>query len=183
MKHGLLYTVGLIVLSMVVFAANPADAQTTSNGPYYATPSWDQKLPASTRFIVLSNWDSAAVLDRETGLVWEKSPSTSDFMWEDALRHCIQLNVGGRMGWRLPTVQELTSLIDTSVSGSIKLPAGHPFVADWSYWSATTAASETCGECAWTMMLSGDTIRLAKEHPSVQPPAWCVRGGQGVDPQ
>ena len=30
-------------------------AQTTANGPYYATPSWDQTLPASTRFIVLSN--------------------------------------------------------------------------------------------------------------------------------
>jgi len=29
-----------------------AYAQTVSNGPYYAPPSWDQQLPASTRFIV-----------------------------------------------------------------------------------------------------------------------------------
>ena len=36
----------------------------TGTGPYYATPSWDQKLPSDTRFIVLTNWNSEAVLDR-----------------------------------------------------------------------------------------------------------------------
>jgi hypothetical protein len=35
-----------------------------SNGPYYATPSWDQTLPANTRFVVLSNFANAAMLDR-----------------------------------------------------------------------------------------------------------------------
>ena len=49
----------------------------TSNGPYYAMPAWDQKLPASTRFVVLLDWNSEAVLDRNTGLVWEKSPATT----------------------------------------------------------------------------------------------------------
>ena len=67
-------TFALISLGLATFAVTPAHAQTTANGPYYAMPSWDQQLPASTRFIVLSNWNSEAVLDRETGLVWERAP-------------------------------------------------------------------------------------------------------------
>ena len=61
-------------LSLVSGAAS---AQTTANGPYYGMPSWDQKLQCDSvstcpRFLVLANWNSEAVLDRETGLVWAK---------------------------------------------------------------------------------------------------------------
>lgn len=47
-------------------------------GPYYATPSWDQQLPAASRFIVLSNWNAEAVLDRETGMVWQRQPAVRE---------------------------------------------------------------------------------------------------------
>ena len=39
-----------------------------------ALPSWDRKMGVVNRFAVLTNWSSAAVLDKETGLVWERSP-------------------------------------------------------------------------------------------------------------
>jgi hypothetical protein len=69
-------------LSCFLLAGVPARAQTTAVGPYLATPAWDQKLQCDTlttcpRFVVLSNWNSEAALDRETGLVWERSPSTT----------------------------------------------------------------------------------------------------------
>src|SRR6266511_6356515 len=120
MKQRLLWTIGLIVLAMIAFATSPGNAQTTANGPYYAPPSWDQTLPVATRFIILSNFASNAVLDRETGLVWEKSPSTIQFPWSSTLFTtaallCNPLNVGNRRGWRLPTIQELASLVDPSV--------------------------------------------------------------------
>ena len=62
---------GCVAVGTLVLASGPAHAVTTSNGPYYATPSWDQQLQCDTtatcpRFIVLSNWSSEAVLDRET---------------------------------------------------------------------------------------------------------------------
>src|SRR5438034_5037361 len=169
MKHKLFCTLGLMVLALVGFAANPAGAATTAGGPYYANPSWDQQLPASTRFIVLSNWIDAAhpsggtaVLDRETGLVWEQSPSTAVFSWQEAQFHCNGVDLfpnregvraGNRLGWRLPTLQELASLVDPSVSPpGPKLPSGHPFSNVQSssvYWSAT--ADATFASNAWVV--------------------------------
>jgi hypothetical protein len=148
MKHGLMHAFGFLTVALLALGAGSAAADAV--GPYYATPSWDQQLPASTRFIVLSNWvDSnfpaggAAVLDRETGLVWERSPSalTFAFDWEGAQIHCFTSSVGNRKGWRLPTLQDLASLVDLSVAPpGPTLPAGHPFqnVQRLFYWSATT---------------------------------------------
>ena len=83
MKQMLRVILGCVAVGTLVLASGPAQAQTTANGPYYATPSWDQKLQCDTlttcpRFIVLSNWNSEAVLDRETGLVWERSPGDTN---------------------------------------------------------------------------------------------------------
>ena len=59
---------GLCLVGMGLGVGAPAQAA-SGIGPYYAMPSWDQTLPAATRFIVLTNMGSEAVLDRETGLV------------------------------------------------------------------------------------------------------------------
>jgi len=187
-------TSGLVVLALAGFAANPAGAATTAAGPYYANPSWDQQLPASTRFVVLSNWidaahpsGGAAVLDRETGLVWEQSPSTSTFTWRVAQVHCHNLNTGGRLGWRLPILQELASLVDRSVSPGPTLSSGNPFsnvqsdIILSNYWSASTVASETDTGLAWAVRFNDGLVGSVFKSDSLV--AWCVRGGQGVDPQ
>jgi len=174
-------------LSMV---ASGAKAQTTAAGPYYATPSWDQTLPASTRFIVLTNFNSEAVLDRETGLVWEKTPSASLFVGDNppdsfggwAAEYCIGLNVGGRHGWRLPTIQELESLVDDTQMPA--LPLGHPFIGiSGSYWTSTLVNSG---------LAAGDHIFFDFATPggigagspeSAPEKVWCVRGGPAAERQ
>ena len=179
MKHKLL-ALGIIVLAMVAFGTTLAGAQTTANGPYYATPSWDQTLPSSTRFIVLSNFGSAAVLDRETGLVWERSPSTSTYIWWYAQDHCNDLALGNRKGWGVPTQQELASLVDFTQFNPA-LPSGHPFTnvqVDSRYWSATTDTTNT--GYAWVVDFVFGTGALTKFF---ELRVWCVRGGQGFDPQ
>jgi hypothetical protein len=179
MKHGLTYTIGLIALATAGLTSGPAGA-VNANGPYYATPSWNQKLPASTRFVILANWNSEAVLDRETGLVWEGVPSTSLFTWFGASFRCLTLNTGGRTGWHLPTIQELLSVVDRS-QGSPSLPAGHPFTVQSSgYWSATANASNTAVARS-VSFLDGGVGSFDKSTFGFH--AWCVRGGQGVDAQ
>jgi hypothetical protein len=180
MKRALSSTLALISFGFTTFAVIAAHAQTTAPGPYYATPSWDQKITTG-RFVVLSNWNNEAVLDRETGLVWERSPDPSTSNWFAALSYCLEINTGGRRGWRLPTVQDLLSLVDDSASNP-SLPGGHPFTNVQSlYWAATTQASNSAQ--ARSVGFNFGKVFVGDKQSSNQIAAWCVRGGQVVDPQ
>jgi Protein of unknown function (DUF1566) len=185
MRHGPIYVVGLLVLGILMLPARVTEAQTTAVGPYYATPSWDQTMactaPANCpRFVVLSNFNSEAVLDRETGLVWERSPDAQLFFWISAVFHCSMTKVGNRMGWRLPTVAELTSLIDPATSVP---PAGHPFVnvQQLDYWSGTSNMRNF--DFGFTFELYGLNRLLNRQRDQAMAYVWCVRGGQGADGQ
>jgi hypothetical protein len=141
-------------------------------------PAWSQILPAADRFQLVMG--GAAVLDKETGLVWELLPEMVGRHWYDAQIQCNFKNVGGRMGWRLPTIQELTSLVDPTRFGPA-LPVGHPFsnVQSSRYWSATSMAAGTF----YAYGAHFDTGKVFIDQIEFGFYTWCVRGGQGVDRQ
>jgi hypothetical protein len=144
-------------MAATALTAGPAQA-VSSNGSYYSEPAWNQKLPADKRFVVLLDWNSEAMLDRETGLVWEKTPTIAMASWGAARNRCANLTTGDRKGWRLPSMPELASLVDPLVGPpGPTLPPGHPFTTGTTgvqsalYWSATVSvffpanARGTCG--------------------------------------
>jgi hypothetical protein len=153
-------------------------------------PTWSIKLPASERFVVLADWKAylnapGAVLDKETGLVWEKSPSMEQGAylirpWNDALVRCYSLNLGGRQGWHLPTIEQLASLVDIHGTSGVALPDGHPFtdMKPSNYWSATT--STTNPTFAWSVNFFGGVVNelVVKTNSTY---SWCVRGGETYD--
>jgi len=167
------------LLAGAALTAGPAQA-VEALGPYYAEPAWDQKLPAATRFVVLTNWGSAAVLDKETGLVWEHSPSAATSTWYAARLACTDKTTGTRKGWRLPSVHELASLLHPSVAPpGPTLPPGHPFltVESVGYWSATTNAVNPTN--AWIVFFgNGSVSGFSTSFPGR---SWCVRGGMHAD--
>jgi hypothetical protein len=173
--------IGLLALGLLVGAAltaNPAQA-VSGLGPYYAEPAWDQ-IKGAGRFLVLTNWNSEAVLDKETGLVWEKSPQPTAETWSVARVVCANKTVGNRKGWRLPSMPELASLVDPSVASGLILPKGHPFTGVQSppYWSATTSAENPAG--AWNLdFVNGEAVDARGKGASHQ--VWCVRGGMNAD--
>ncbi|MDD2732811.1 MAG: DUF1566 domain-containing protein [Desulfuromonadaceae bacterium] len=101
-------------------------------------PSWDKIIPAAQRFV--DALDGTAVLDKETGLVWAKSPDSQRRTWQSAMDYCTTLYLGGRLGWRVPTIEELGTLTDRSHTGTPRLPLGHPFtnITLGFYWSSST---------------------------------------------
>jgi len=143
-------------------------------------PNWDNALPSVQRFVVLASFNNDAIRDNNTGLVWEKSPQTATATWNGARYTCINKNVGGQKGWRLPSIPDLASLIDPSVADpGPTLPSGHPFnnVLSAGYWSATTSAEDPSS--AWFayfgMGFVEHDIKTFSGH------VWCVRGGMHVD--
>lgn len=151
-------------------------------------PAWSQTLPAADRFVLVM--DGAAVLDRETGVVWEQAPDSESAFdrqtWYGARAFCNQRLVGNRKGWRLPTVQELASLVDPTQFPA--LPAGHPFTIavqpePFNYWSSTTQIEEPSR--AWFVNFGNVTPGFVFTFDKVPgDPAnnffvWCVRGGHG----
>lgn len=165
------------MMTVAVSMAGLAQAA-NSNGPYYAPPSWDQKLPVEMRFIVLTDWNSEAVLDRETGLVWEKITSRAFRSWNAAREACVNLRKGNRLGWRLPSVYELASVVDASGTGSA-LPAGHPFAVTTKskYWSVTTDAVNQVQARVVEFALGSLQVADKTENNLF----WCVRGGNNAD--
>ena len=147
---------------------------------------WDQNLPAAQRFVVLAAFNNEAVLDKNTGVVWEKSPRLAATDWQNARSTCLNNPTGGQKGWRLPSISELASLVDPSVAlPGPTLPPGHPFVGVQSsgYWSATTVAGSGGAmevEFVWDENFSsGDVGIFSKAFISGH--VWCVRGGMNAD--
>jgi uncharacterized protein DUF1566 len=144
------------------------------------TQNWDKALPSSSRFVVLAAFNNQAVRDNNTGLVWELSPATTTGVWAVATGICINKNVGGQKGWRVPAIAELASLIDPSVqSPGPTLPPGHPFlnVQSSGYWSAKTVADNPVN--AWGVGFNDGLLFAAPKPNSFQ--FWCVRGPMNAD--
>lgn len=178
---------GSFVLGAMVLLPALAAGQ---DGPYYPVPSWDQTLRGTKRFVLvmpIAGEGSQAVMDRETGLVWQRVPhELRIFDWLAARTLCRFENTGGRQGWRLPSIEELSSLLDLSTVGP-GLPSGHPFdlrVDIFHFWSAS--ANDADATAAYAVAFVGEqasSVPGARVFPKdFKLRAWCVRGGQGDRP-
>jgi len=165
--------------------------------------SWERRINnARRRFKLLSDFKDNAVLDRETGLVWERQPGNQTFAWPNARLHCAQKAVGERGGWRLPAFNErfrqislsepneLASLVDPTITDPAvpRVPAGHPFlnVQPAMYWTATVFVEQPGFAIAVNFsFVAGSDAPIGVTDANVAGGlyhVWAVRGGSpGVD--
>ena len=147
-------------------------------------PLWGVKYPDGQRFLVLGQFSNEAVLDRETGVVWQRSPDDRRQTWYGAVNHCAYARIGGRMGWRLARIEELLSLwigVGTPPTSG-RYAHGHPFtnVEDRHFWSGTTKTGRN--NTAFMTILPDGNEMIAGDKSSLAG-AWCVRGGTSYDGQ
>ena len=172
------------ISEMLMKLSNGASSSSSGGVAVNYTMRWDTNNPSTSRFTVLADFNSAAVRDNNTGLVWEQNPSTTAATdWINARFKCVDKNVGGTRGWRLPSVVELASLLDQP---SQQVPPVVPAVftgvqsassSNPNYWSATThAPTATNNSSGIALTLSFNDGSVGQSGKGSTSNVWCVRG-------
>lgn len=116
-------------------------APPAGSSPEIPEQSGKQKsAPAANRFI---DHGDGTVTDKATGLMWAKNGWLLEFLgaatWQDAIRKCEGFGLGKHTDWRLPTIEEWKTLIDTGKQCPA-LVEPNPFnnmIVHMPYWSRT----------------------------------------------
>jgi hypothetical protein len=82
------------------------------------------------RFVTVAD----GVQDQVTGLVWQQPDDGQKYTWVAAMTHCT-------MPFRLPTIEELATLLDVANTGVAVVDAAFTN-ADAAYWSSTPRAGD-----------------------------------------
>ncbi len=143
---------------------------------------------AADRFVIGTGDANNTVIDTTTGLMWERSPNLHSQTWSNAVSYCVGLTGsdgrGEYGGWRLPTVNELLTLIDwrfknpavPNNSNEGQWSKGNPFLGINTIlpaWAITNAAGVS--DMVWTVYFTDGSVDSS--HASYSDGwAWCVRG-------
>ena len=127
--------------------------------------------------------------DPTTGLSWQSIPAASDMTWQPAVDYCNALSLAGFDDWRLPTIDELRSVIrgcaGTVTGGACGVTAGCLTEAcrnaDPSCVAGCTAASGPTDSCYWEGGLVGGCTTIpywsSSERADDTSYAWFVEFG------
>ena len=90
---------------------------------------------------------NGTITDNATGLMWVKEPgaiggnfgsagSPAKMTWNNAIDECLALTYAGHSNWRLPNINELTTLLNYEITRPALDPIFTSIQSDW-YWSST----------------------------------------------
>jgi hypothetical protein len=136
---------------------------------------WQEAHPAAQRFVILPDFNNNAVLDKDTNLIWELSPTPTSVTWNEARTTCVTRSTGGQKGWRLPAPSEMRSLVGPAVDSPIpNIPPGHPFlnIQPTSYWTVVPEDNQP-SYARYVDAFLGNVLSFIKIYTY---PVWCVRG-------
>lgn len=120
------------------------------------------------------------VVDTRTNLVWQDHMIYDEKTWLEAIGTCENLELGGYDDWRLPNVNELTSILDRNQKDLLikdgfvntELTEGG-FGSTSVYWTSTT--NERIPSNAWIILFHLGTTTTLKKGDKYY--FRCVRGG------
>lgn len=109
------------------------------------------------------------VKDEQTNLMWQDDyeARSVEKNWDDARKYCANLTLGGYDDWRLPSIEELRSIVDYG-SHEPAINASFKNVANDIYWSSTSYAGDSSSACV-ILFSSGGVDRFSKSD------TWFVR--------
>jgi hypothetical protein len=111
------------------------------------------------------------ILDRLTGLMWQKTQSSNTMSWEEALSYATHLTLAGKSGWRLPNIKELQSLNDTKLIKPSFNISYFTNISIGNYWSSTTLVQAPAK--AWDINVDYGIVSYSDK--SLKENVLCVR--------
>ncbi|WP_437290887.1 DUF1566 domain-containing protein [Sorangium sp. So ce406] len=135
-----------------------------------------------------SDVGGGVVRDNVTCLEWQQSPPSEAYTWDQAIRYCEDLTLGGHSDWRLPTRIEMTSIVDFTRSPAIDTAAFpgarggfHKTSSDW-ILTIRQAGAGAGRDYAWAFNMSDGIVSNAYSKATAAS-LRCVRGdGEGEAP-
>ncbi len=112
------------------------------------------------------------VTDNVNRLMWQDDAAPALKTYAAAVADCAALTLGGYSDWRLPGIDEMTSIIDFSKFNSAVFSVFSNISLSQDYWTSTT--DQNTGTDMWIMELGGPT--LFTDAPANTNYAVCVRG-------
>ena len=81
----------------------------------------------------------STVTDNDTKLTWQQPVDAATYTWDQATTYCTGLSLVGD-GWRLPTAQELQTIVDESSSKPAIDKDAFPNTPSAAFWSSSPYA-------------------------------------------
>ncbi|MCP4750316.1 MAG: DUF1566 domain-containing protein [Proteobacteria bacterium] len=116
---------------------------------------------------------SKTVIDDATDLEWQVNEAGKK-TWNLAVRYCRNLNTGGKTDWRLPTIEELLTLIEYLKSHPAIGKNVFENVRSAYYWSSSTRTHSA--DRAWLVFFNSSDVKYLYKSSNAY--VRCVRGGQ-----
>ncbi len=122
------------------------------------------------------NHGNGTITDSATGLNWQQADSDSKLSWLDAKTYCDDFSLGDKNDWRLPTKEELKSLVVCTEGKETPLPDGQTCSSGYTsptissqfsceqyfYWTST---EKTPGVMYYVEFLSGRATSYSSSEP------------------
>jgi len=115
---------------------------------------------------------SGVVTDDATGLQWQDNANSTTMTWQAGIDYCEALSLDGG-GWRLPNLNELTSIVDDTRSNPAIDSTFKNTISDF-YWSSTTMVNSTSYVWVVYFGVGGQFGDYKTDNDYVR----CVRSGQ-----
>jgi hypothetical protein len=89
------------------------------------------------------------VTDNVTWLMWQQAVPTRTYTWAQALAYCPTLTLAGHSDWRLPSVIELSSIVDQGQSYPSINSTYFPSTPSDYFWTASASPLAGSPSYAW----------------------------------
>ena len=145
--------------------------------PSVGQPFYGQDAQYSRPRLFIDN-GNGTVDDTVTGLVWQREMPTESYKWEEAQAYCADLSLAEASDWRLPSIKELSLLVDSSMYNHAIDTLVFPDLTmfEIQVWSSTPYAPDPT--YAWIVHFSSGHASGNGEYKARSYDIRCVRGGK-----